>query len=327
MGSKKAVVFGGAGFIGTHFLKRLAEERRYHSLYCVDIAEPRFNVEGVAYVNFDIRQPVPAQLCGAGPFDIFNFAAVHNTPGHEDWEYYWTNVHGATNICRFASDVGAERLLFTSTMMVYGPTEAPKDEDAALEPVNAYGRSKILAEGIHRSWQAVRPDKRRLTIVRPGVIYGLAERGNFTRLSQALKGRRFVYPGRTDTIKACGYVDDLVSSMIMMGERNESIFLYNFCHPQRYTSADICAAFSSVAGYPAPRLVVPFWVLGFVALGFEALSALGVKTDINRARVRKLYQSTNMVPRRLQEGGFNYRYDLPTGLAAWKQSSRVRDFD
>jgi nucleoside-diphosphate-sugar epimerase len=212
-------------------------------------------------------------------------------------------------------------------MMVYGPTEAPKDEDAALEPVNAYGRSKVLAEGIHRSWQAERSDKRRLTIVRPGVIYGLAERGNFTRLSQALKGRRFVYPGRTDTIKACGYVDDLVSSMIMMGEHNEGIFLYNFCHPQRYTSADICAAFSRIAGYPAPRLVVPFWLLGFVALGFEALSALGVKTDINRARVRKLYQSTNMVPRRLQQSGFNYRYDLPTGLAAWKQSSRVQDFD
>ena len=159
------------------------------------------------------------------------FAAVHTTPGHEDWEYYWTNVHGATNVCRFASDVGADHILFTSTMMVYGPTEAPKDEDAALEPVNAYGRSKILAEGIHRLWQSERPETRRLTVVRPGVIYGLAERGNFTRLSQALKARRFVYPGRTDTIKACGYVDDLVSSMLMMEERNEGVFLYNFCHP------------------------------------------------------------------------------------------------
>ena len=66
------------------------------------------------------------------------------------WEYYWTNVRGATNVCKFASDVGAGYLLFTSTMMVYGPTEAPKDEDSLVEPVNAYGRSKILAEGIHR---------------------------------------------------------------------------------------------------------------------------------------------------------------------------------
>jgi nucleoside-diphosphate-sugar epimerase len=327
MTNKKAIVFGGAGFIGCHLLKRLAAGRRYDSLCSVDIAKPRFIVEGVDYITHDIREPIPRELCGEGIFDIYNFAAVHTTPGHEDWEYFWTNVHGATHVCRFANDVGAERILFTSTMMVYGPTEAPKDEDALLEPVNAYGRSKILAEGIHRLWQSEEPGARRLTIVRPGVIYGLAEHGNFTRLSRALKGRRFVYPGRSDTIKACGYVEDLVTSMLLMQERNEGTSLYNFCHPQRYTSADICSTFSRVAGYPAPPFVVPFWLLGLVAFGFEVLSGLGLKTDINRARIRKLYQSTNMIPKRLPEAGFKYQYDLNAGLSEWKNMSRVKDFD
>jgi GlcNAc-P-P-Und epimerase len=323
----KAIVFGGAGFIGSHLLKQLAETDRYQALFSVDIAQPRFVVDGVGYLDFDIRNPIPADLCGEGPFDIFNLAAVHTTPGHEDWEYYWTNVQGANNICRFADDVAAERVLFTSTMMVYGPTEGPKDEDAPLEPVNAYGRSKILAEGVHRLWQSARADRRRLTIVRPGVIYGLSERGNFTRLSRVLKRRRFVFPGRSDTIKACGYVNDLIASMLFAQERNEGVFLYNFCHPERYTSADICSAFSRVAGYPAPRAIVPFWLLGLVAFGFEALSALGLKNDINRARIRKLYQSTNMVPRRLPETGFKYQYDLVAGLSDWRQTSRVADFD
>lgn len=325
--ARKAVVFGGAGFIGSHFLARLAEMRQYDELYSVDIGTPRFVVEGVRYEEFDIREPIPAELCGDGPFDIFNFAAVHTTPGHEDWEYYWTNLNGATNICRYANDVGADRLLFTSTMMVYGPSESPKDEDATLEPVNAYGRSKILAEGVHRLWQSERADSRRLTIVRPGVIYGLEERGNFTRLSQMLKRRRFVYPGRTDTIKACGYVEDLVSSMLFAQQRNEGIFVYNFCHPERYTSADICNAFSQVGGYPEPRFVVPYWLLGLAAFGFELLSAFGLRNDINRARVRKLYQSTNMVPKRLPAAGFNYHYDLHAGLLEWKSASRLRDFD
>jgi hypothetical protein len=115
--------------------------------------------------------------------------------------------------------------------------------------------------------------------------------------------------------------------MIQMQERNEGVFLYNFCHPDRYTSAEICAAFSTVAGYPAPRLVAPFWLLAVIAFGFEVLSVLGIKTDINRARVRKLYQSTNMVPRRLQEVGFSHRYHLAAGLSAWKASSQVGDFD
>src|ERR1700761_4150588 len=119
MSIKKAVVFGGSGFIGCHLLKRLAAEGAYQELYSVDITEPRFVIDGVKQIKFDIRNPVPADLCGEGPFDIFNLAAVHTTPGHEDWEYFWTNVNGATNVCRFASDVDAERLLFTSTMMVY----------------------------------------------------------------------------------------------------------------------------------------------------------------------------------------------------------------
>jgi nucleoside-diphosphate-sugar epimerase len=148
----KAIVFGGAGFIGCHLLRRLDKERRYEKLFCIDVQKPRFVVPGVQYIDFDIRESIP-DLCGAGPFEIFNLAAVHTTPGHDDWEYYWTNVKGATNICKFASDVDADYVLFTSTMMVYGPTEAPKDEDALLEPVNAYGRSKILAEDIHRLWQ------------------------------------------------------------------------------------------------------------------------------------------------------------------------------
>jgi nucleoside-diphosphate-sugar epimerase len=327
MANRQAIVFGGAGFIGSHLLKRFAETRHYDRLFCVDIGKPRFASEGVDYLNFDVCQPIPPDLCGKGPFDIFNFAAVHTTPGHEDWEYYWTNVNGATNVCRFASDVDADYVLFTSTMGVYGPTETPKGENAALEPASAYGRSKILAERIHRSWQADHPERRRLTIVRPGVIYGLAEHGNFTRLSRALRERRFVYPGRTDTIKACGYVEDLVSSMIQMGDRNDGVFLYNFCHAHCYTSKDICGAFAKVAGYPEPRIVVPFWLLSSIAFGFEVLSAVGLKTDINRGRVGKLYQSTNMVPERLREVGFQYRYDLAAGLAAWKQSSRLSDFD
>jgi len=327
MANRQAIVFGGAGFIGSHLLRRFAESRRYDRLFSVDIGRPRFTSEGVDYLNFDVCEPIPPDLCGNGPFDIFNFAAVHTTPGHEDWEYYWTNVNGATNVCRFASDVDAYYMLFTSTMGVYGPSESPQDENANLEPVSAYGRSKILAERIHRSWQADRPDKRRLTIVRPGVIYGLAEHGNFTRLSRALLQRRFVYPGRTDTIKACGYVEDLVSSMIQMSDRNDGVFLYNFCHAQRYTSKEICGAFAKVAGYPEPRIVVPFWLLSSAAFAFEVLSSVGLKTDINRARVRKLRQSTNMVPERLREVGFKYRYDLVGGLSAWKQSSRVSDFD
>jgi len=321
MGKASAAIFGGAGFIGSHLLRYLRQQGIYERLYCIDIAEPRFLVQDVDYVKHDVRFPVPPELVGAGELEVFNLAAVHTTPGHQDWEYYWTNVLGATNICEFATKRSVKQLFFTSSIAVYGPSEDPKDEDCPLEPVGAYGRSKLQAERIHSVWQQERSNERHLTIVRPAVIYGFTERGNFTRLSKMLARGRFFYPGRTDTIKACGYVKDLVKSMIFAAQRREGTTVYNFAYPRRTTSSEICEAFCDSAGYARPKLVIPISIMLFAAVCFELIGKLGLRTDINRERVRKLMNSTNIIPKRLQEWGYNYDFDLHSSLDDWKSES------
>ena len=152
-----ALIFGGAGFIGTHLAKSLVARGGYKDIVCVDH-------------NCDVRRPIPRNIAD-GVTEIYNLAAVHTTPGHLPHEYYDTNVHGAINITDFAAAIGASYILFTSSISVYGPTETVKHEESALEPVSDYGRSKIMAEAIHQSWQKAHGD-RRLVIVRPAVIYG-----------------------------------------------------------------------------------------------------------------------------------------------------------
>ena len=114
-----------------------------------------------------------------------------------------------------------------------------------------------------------------ITVLRPRLRGGPC-RVYTSDVKVRLGPRRFVYPGRNDTIKACGYIDDLISSMLQLDERNEGVFLYNFCHPQRYTSKDICSAFSKVAGYPLPRLVAPFWLLAGVTIFLISVVSMGV---------------------------------------------------
>ncbi|WP_181705717.1 NAD-dependent epimerase/dehydratase family protein [Chthonobacter rhizosphaerae] len=323
-----AIVFGGAGFIGSHLLAALAASGSYSRLVSADITAPRFGVDGVEYVTCDVRKPIPADLVDFAPTEIYNFAAVHTTPGHEDWEYYWTNLHGATNVCRFASEKGTGTIVFTSSISVYGPSEEPKDEASELKPESAYGRSKLLAEGVHRLWRAERPAERRLVVVRPAVIYGRTERGNFTRLARLMRAGRFVYPGRRDTIKSCGYVEDLVASMAYMRDRGLPEITYNFAHQERFTSEDICRAFSKVAGYKPVTTTVPISVMLLAGFGMEVLNALGLKkSSINRARVMKLYQSTNVLPNELKKHGFPYRYTLEGSLARWKDTSKGEDFE
>src|ERR1700739_3665294 len=244
--AKQAIVFGGAGFSGTHLVQFLAVSRKYERLTSVDINEPRARIAGVEYLYHDVRDPIDAKLSGGAPADVFNLAAIHVTPGHPEGDYYYTNVLGAVNVCRFAKETGSQNVLFTSSISIYGPSEKALDEDTPPAPISAYGRSKLSAEAIHLLWQSEYA-ARRLTIVRPAVIYGLYERGNFTRLSRLLARRAFIYPGRTDTIKSCGYVKDLISSMLFMASRNEGISIYNFCYQQRTTISEICAAFCEVA--------------------------------------------------------------------------------
>jgi GlcNAc-P-P-Und epimerase len=322
----QAIVFGGAGFIGTHLMTRLVASKNYSRIVSVDIGKPRACIDGVEYVHHDVREPIDAGFGGGVPADIFNLAAIHVTPGHPEGDYYYTNVLGAVNVCRFAKETGSRTIIFTSSISIYGPSEAPLDEDAKPAPVSAYGRSKLSAEAIHQLWQS-EDSTRRLTIVRPAVIYGHHEQGNFTRLSRLLARRAFVYPGRTDTIKSCGYVKDLISSMFFMTSRNDGLSIYNFCYEHRYTISEICSAFSREAGYPQPAVTVPIWSMNLAVLPFELLHAIGIKSGINRERIRKLWFSTNILPKRLIASGFKFEYDMASSLAEWNRESASKDFD
>jgi nucleoside-diphosphate-sugar epimerase len=324
--STQAIVFGGAGFIGTHLLKLLVDSRKYARVVSVDIGEPRARIDGVEYLHHDVRSPIDPKLGTGSPADIFNLAAIHVTPGHPEGDYYYTNVLGAVNVCKFANETGSQNIVFTSSISIYGPSEKALDEDSPPAPVSAYGRSKLSAEAIHLLWQS-EATGRRLTIVRPAVIYGLYERGNFTRLSRLLDRRAFVYPGRTDTIKSCGYVKDLISSMIFMASRNDGVSIYNFCYEHRYTISEICSAFCQAGGYRAPRLTIPVWFMNLAVQPFEMLQAVGIRTGINRERVKKLWFSTNILPKRLVVSGFQFEYSLVSSLEEWKRGSSVKDFD
>lgn len=314
-----AIVFGGAGFIGSTLLATLTASGRYSRIISYDIRQPKRSIGGVEYIIGDVREPIAISGDVSGA-EIYNLAAVHTTPGHEDWEYFWTNVLGATNVCDFAKKIDTSYMLFTASISVYGPTEEPVNERTRPAPVSAYGRSKYQAEGIHRTW-LTNGDGRRLVIVRPAVIFGPGEGGNFTRLASLLAKKRFVYPGRRDTIKSCGYVGELVRSMEFARSLGRPEFTYNFAYPERTTSERICDAFSAVAGFQKPTVVIPIPLILLGGLAFEILGKLGLKTSINRERVMKLFKSTNVLPTALQEAGYVYETDIVSALEDWKQKT------
>lgn len=316
----KIVVFGGAGFIGSHLLKSLSRDTN-HELVSVDIRPPRFATPGVTYVTHDVRNLGNLDIDGEIE-TVYNFAAVHTTPGHPTHEYYETNISGATEVTAFARRNNVRNIVFTSSISVYGPSEETKSENTTPKPESAYGWSKWLAEGIHRSWMDESPD-RKLIICRPAVIFGHCEGGNFTRMAKLLRQGFFVYPGRKDTIKACFYVEDLVGSLLYAQSLDEKYILFNGAYPDRYTIEQIVKTMKSVAFPQSREYMIPKWFVMMVAKALSPFSALGL--GIHPDRVLKLIRSTDVVPDWLssQQGALQTNA-LASAIERWTLESNGR---
>ena len=308
-------ITGGSGFIGTHLTNLLKERFPHCHIYNLDIVEN--SQEGkVTYIYCDVRKPIHLEEVTVTEDDvIFNFAAVHRTPGHSYHEYFETNILGAENVTAFAEKYGIRRIVFTSSIAPYGAAENLKEEITVPTPNTPYGISKLVAEKIHTIWQAKNSSERQLTIVRPGVVFGKGENGNFTRLYWGLRGRKFMYPGRKDTVKACIYVKELVCFMLYRLEHHEQgVELYNCTFEPAYTIEQIVATMNKVTGLNRTAPLIPAWILMPAA---AVIGCLGAPMGICPARVRKLMVSTNICGKKLADSGYHFHYTFEEAIADW----------
>lgn len=130
--ASKVLVTGASGFIGTRLVEHL--HTRGERVVASDIAPPRRRLEGVDYLQWDVRSSAPETL-GRQFSRIYNLAAVHRTPGHPAHAYYDTNVLGAANVTALAQASGTKEIVFTSSISVYGPSEQVMSETSELNSV------------------------------------------------------------------------------------------------------------------------------------------------------------------------------------------------
>jgi UDP-glucose 4-epimerase len=151
---KKILVFGGAGYIGSHAVKHLLSNG-----YAVVVADNlcRGHGEavpaGVPLERVDLLDSVALEkLFQKYPIGtVLHFAALayvgesQANPG----AYYRNNVVGTLNLLDAMGKAGVDRIVFSSSCAVYGKSlAAAMDEDHPRNPINAYGRSKLMAETI-----------------------------------------------------------------------------------------------------------------------------------------------------------------------------------
>ena len=147
------LVCGGAGYIGSHMTRMIAEAG--HDVTVFDNLSTG-HAEALKWGKFiqgDLRNPADLErVFTAGSYDaVFHFSGliVVSESVEKPFEYYDNNVTGTLNLLEAMRKHGVNKFVFSSTAAVYGdPVMDMITEDHPLKPLNPYGRTKLQVEEI-----------------------------------------------------------------------------------------------------------------------------------------------------------------------------------
>jgi UDP-glucuronate decarboxylase len=267
--SKKILVTGGAGFLGSHLCESLLQKG--HDVLCVDnyftgskdnilhlMANPKFEI-----MRHDVTFPLYVEVdeiynlaCPASPVH-YQFDPVQTTK---------TSVHGAINMLGLAKRVKA-RILQASTSEVYGDPEIhPQTEDywGKVNPIgirSCYDEGKRCAETLFFDYW--RQHQLEIKVVRIFNTYGPRMHPKDGRvvsnfIMQALRGEDITIYGDGQQTRSFCYVDDLVQAMIkMMESRSDFTGPVNIGNPEEFSMLQLADLVIRMAGSKSKLVFEP----------------------------------------------------------------------
>ncbi|QFS84840.1 NAD(P)-dependent oxidoreductase [Roseivivax sp. THAF197b] len=304
-------VIGGSGFIGTRLCKNLAD--RQIAFEIVDLRKSGRFPEKTKIA--DIRNLDALRKAVTGD-TIINLAAVHRDDVRDKSEYYTTNVDGTRNVCDVAAEKGIRRIVFTSTVAVYGFAEPDTGEDGAINPFNDYGKSKFNGEEVLRAWHKDASDNRDLVIVRPTVVFGEGNRGNVYNLLKQIASGRFMMVGNGKNRKSMAYVGNVAAFLETAAERGDGYQLYNYVDKPDFDMNKLVAKVrKQLSAKKGVGARLPYWfglLLGYVADGVASIT--GKSLPVSSIRVKKFCATTAFASNASALDGFTAPFPMGDAL-------------
>jgi len=225
----KAVVTGGAGFIGSNLVHEL-KNRGFDVLVIDDLSNgnPENLPENVEMVQMDIRDKGLIDVFkGFKPHVVFHLAAhIDVRKSLENPVYdFDVNVNGTINIIKGMIESGAEKIIYSSTGGALYGDRTGSTEEIIPDPISPYGASKLAGEyyiKIFSLWKGFR-----YTILRYANVYGprqssSGEAGVVAIFMENLLNRRVpVLYGYGKMLRDYVYVRDVVSANVLSIERGD----------------------------------------------------------------------------------------------------------
>jgi UDP-glucose 4-epimerase len=315
-----ALVTGATGMIGPDLIKKLVDRGCAVRALYRNQCEPDILPDTVESIHGDITDAKTLKDAVKNIDVIFHLAAkLHiNEPSNDLYEEYKRiNIEGTRQLVKAAGSAGVARMVFFSTINVYGCSDPATilDENSELKPVSWYARTKLEAEKIVLSGIPS-------VVLRLAAVYGPRMKGNYPRLLNALKSRRFIMVGNGKNRRSLVHVQDVCQAALLAAYHPAAVKrVYNVTDGEIHTLQEIVEVMCKALGRSCPNINLP---ANFVRRGIgwfeDVLGLFNRKLPIGRSTIDKLIEDVAVSGDRIEEElGYRPKFDLETG---WNQCVR-----
>ncbi len=315
-GSRRVLVTGGTGFVGSHLVERLLKNG--YAVTCL-VRDP-LHLRWLEGMDVQLAQGDCTQyesLTGAvqGVSIVFHCAGLTKATHIRD--YYIVNHLGTKNLLEACAryNPGIEKFVLVSSQAAAGPSPdgCPVKDVDVPHPVSDYGRSKLLAEDEVRGYKDLYPT----VILRPSSVYGPRDVDVYELFSWANRGLTLEITGEDRYLNLC-YVEDLTAAILLAAEHEMlSGSVYFVAENRAYSWPEIKGLLLSTGHVKARTIKIPYAAAYLIGLAFETVSLIAKKPAImSRQKVREAAQRYWLcdVSKTEKDLRFRAEYPLEKGL-------------
>ena len=310
----KIVLIGASGFVGTRLLGLLTEESTSYQCKNVDLLPSHFFNHLTVIGDVRSQEDMDRELKGVDL--VVLLAAQHRDDVTPISLYYDTNVKGMEVVLKAMKKNNCHRLVFFSSVAVYGLNKNNPDEKHVADPFNHYGKSKWQAEQVLQKWYKSHINWN-INIVRPTVIFGERNRGNVYNLLKQISSGKFLMVGNGNNKKSMAYVGNIVAFVkFLIDNKTKGYNVYNYIDKPDKNMNELLDHVSNVLGKHIPKTHFPYWLGMTGGYGFDMLAfILRKKLTVSSVRVKKFCATTQFDSTKAHSSGFKPPYTLDEGLA------------
>jgi GlcNAc-P-P-Und epimerase len=308
----KIALIGGSGFVGTNLISLLSKNPNIQILNIDKQTSIKYN-SITTIANVLDKPSLISSLKGIEV--VILLAAEHKDNVSPISLYYDVNVEGIKNTLEAMEMNGIKRIIFTSSVAIYGLNKENPSENTPADPFNHYGKSKWEAEQVLQEWHKSHSDWN-INIIRPTVIFGEGNRGNVYNLLKQIASGKFLMIGKGNNKKSMSYIGNIVAFIeFLTSKKTVGYDVYNYVDKPDFTTNDLVYHTGEVLNKHIPTTHIPYWLGMLGGYCFDAMGwILRKKLTVSSVRVKKFCAVTQFDSTKAMDSGFVPPFAIEEGL-------------